>query len=378
MTLRIPLAKPEITESDCEAVLEVLRTSQLSTGPKVAEFEKSLCAYLKIPFAVAVNSGTSALHLALKVLNIPAGAEVILPSFTFIAPLNVLLQERLQPVFVDINARTFNVEPETVEAAISSRTKAIIAVHTFGRPLDAAKFRSIADRHGIFLIEDACEALGAELNGQKAGTFGDIGALAFYPNKQITTGEGGVLLAKDKALAERARRLRNQGRDPSLDWYQNVEPGLSYRLSDMNCALGIEQLRRIESTIQRRQALAECYETKLRGIPEVLTPATKAENGRISWLSYVVQFGSEINRSGRDWIAESLAKGGIGTGKYFAPIHHQPVLAAFAGKPELPVTDYVAPRALALPLFNQMTELEVNEVCGALTESLHELRRRKT
>jgi perosamine synthetase len=373
--MRIPLAKPEITDQDCSAVLEVLRTPQLSSGPKIIEFEHAICAYLNVPFAVAVNSGTSALHLALKILNLPEESEVILPSFTFVAPLNALLQERLRPVFVDISSTSFNLDPEAVEAAITEHTKAIIAVHTFGRPAGVDQLRTIAERHNIALIEDACEAIGAELEGQKAGSFGDFGTLAFYPNKQITTGEGGVLLTHEKVFAERARRLRNQGRDASLDWYQNVEPGYSYRLSDMNCALGIEQLSRIESTIGRRQSIAERYQRKLEKSPEVIVPDVEIRNGRISWFCYVVQFAKEVNRAGRDWIAESLQRKGIGTGRYFAPLHRQPVMASYGALQSLPVTDHVADRVLALPFFNQMTEAEVDEVCQALAESLLELHR---
>ncbi len=266
MSLRIPLAKPEVTDADREAVLQVLHSHFLSMGPKLEEFEQAISTYVGSRFAAAVNSGTSALHLALKTLDLQPEAEVILPSFTFVAPLNVLLQEKLQPVFVDIDARSLNVTPEAVEAAISSRTKAIIAIHTFGRPVAIDQLRSIADRHGIYLIEDACEALGAEINGRKAGSFGDIGILAFYPNKQITTGEGGMFLTSNEKLARQARRLRNQGRDPSLDWFQQAENGYSYRLSDINCALGLEQLRRIESIVARREELASLYREETRNL----------------------------------------------------------------------------------------------------------------
>ncbi|MGH9512028.1 MAG: DegT/DnrJ/EryC1/StrS family aminotransferase [Terriglobales bacterium] len=378
MTLRIPLAKPEITEADRDAVLGVLRTPYLSIGPKLLEFEHCVSAYMRSPFAVAVNSGTSAIHLALRILNIPEGSEIILPSFTFISLLNVILQERLQPVFVDIDARTFNATPEAIEAAITKRTKAVIAVHTFGRPLEVDRLRAIADRHNIALIEDVCEAIGTEAGNQKVGTFGDSGALGFYPNKQVTTGEGGVFLTRDRSVAERARRLRNQGRDPALDWYQQTEAGFSYRLSEMNCALGIEQLSRIESTIGRRQALAEMYGRKLRDLDGVTGPQTQIEGGRISWFCYVVKFGEEVNRARRDWIARSLLRKGIGTGRYFAPLHRQPVLRRLGRAPELPVTDYLASRALALPFFNQMTEGEVQEVCDALAGSLDEFRHPRT
>jgi perosamine synthetase len=378
MSLRIPLAKPEVTDADREAVLKVLRSSFLSMGPKLDEFEKAISTYVGSRFAVAVNSGTSALHLALKTLALSPGSEVILPSFTFVAPLNVLLQERLQPAFVDIDSKTLNVTAVAVEAAITSKTKAIIAIHTFGRPVAIDQLRSIADRHKIYLIEDACEALGAEINRQKAGSFGDIGILAFYPNKQITTGEGGMFLTSNKKLAAHANRLRNQGRDPALDWYQQAENGYSYRLSDINCALGLQQLRRIESIVARRQALAELYEDKLSTCADILTPGLAIDAGRISWFTYVIQLAGACDRRDRDWICDRLARHGIGTGRYFAPLHRQPVLKDFVPQPNLPVTNHVADRVIALPFFNQMTEAEVQEVCDALIESLSQARRRKT
>jgi perosamine synthetase len=376
--MRIPLAKPEVTDADREAVLDALRSPFLSMGPKLDEFEKAISIYTGSEFAVAVNSGTSALHLALKTLDLPPDAEVILPSFTFVAPLNVLLQEKLRPVFVDIDSRTLNVTPAAVEAAITPKTKAIIAIHTFGRPVAIGKLRSIADHHGIFLIEDACEALGAEINGQKAGSFGDVGILAFYPNKQITTGEGGMFLTSNKELADHARYLRNQGRDPSLDWYQQAENGYSYRLSDINCALGVEQLRRIESIVERRQTLAALYQNNLGSCVDIQTPSLEADHGRISWFTYVVQLSESFNRSDRDWICTQLIDHGIGAGRYFAPLHRQPVLEQFAPQADLPVTDHIADRVIALPFFNQLTEAEVQEVCDTFKALLDELPRRKT
>jgi perosamine synthetase len=378
MSLRIPLAKPEVTDADREAVLQVLHSHFLSMGPKLEEFEQAICTYVGSRFAVAVNSGTSALHLALKTLDLQPEAEVILPSFTFVAPLNVLLQEKLRPVFVDIDAKTLNAAPEAVEAAVTSRTKAIIAIHTFGRPVAIDHLRSIADRHGIYLIEDACEALGAEINRQKAGAFSDIGILAFYPNKQITTGEGGMFLTSNEKLANQARRLRNQGRDPSLDWFQQAENGYSYRLSDINCALGLEQLRRIESIVARRQKLAALYWKKLTTCVDILLPGLEVNSCRISWFIYVIQLSADFNRQDRDWLCSRLIQQGIGAGRYFAPLHRQPVFKDFVPQANLPVTDSVADRVLALPFFNQMTEAEVQEVCDTLQQSLAELRRRKT
>jgi perosamine synthetase len=375
--MRIPLAKPEVTDADRDAVLQVLRSPFLSMGPQLEAFEQAMSSYVGSRFAVAVNSGTSALQLALQTLDLQAGAEVILPSFAFVAPLNVLLQENLTPVFVDIDARTLNLTPETVAAAITRQTKAIIAIHTFGRPVAIAGLRAIAEDRGIGLIEDACEALGAEVDGQKAGSFGDVGILAFYPNKQITTGEGGMFLTSKPGLADRARRLRNQGRDPALDWYQQAEKGYSYRLSDINCALGTEQLRRMEGIVRRRQALASLYQDRLESCGDILTPDLEVSGGRISWFTYVIQLAENFNRRDRDWICQRLIQQQIGASRYFAPLHRQPVSNQLPPT-RLPVTEDVADRVLALPFFNQMAETEVQEVCDALKQSLAELRRRKT
>lgn len=371
---RIPLAKPEITDADRHAVLEVLSTPHLSMGPKLPEFEQAIGDSVGSPQAVAVNSGTSALQLGLIALDIPEGAEVIVPSFAFGAVLNVLLQAGLRPRFVDIDFRTFNPDPAAIEAAITPRTKAILAIHTFGRPVAIDAFRAIADQHGLVLIEDASEALGARWAGKQVVTFGDVGILAFYPNKQITTGEGGMLLTADARIAERVRRLRNQGRDPSLDWCQQVEIGFSYRLADINCALGISQLRRIESSIARKQQVAEMYDKHLAAIPGVLRPPLTVDgNGRISWFCYVVQVGQENRPDFRDQVFHYLLEKGIGAGRYFPPLHWQPVLKrTLAGQSatNLRVTEVVAMRTLALPFFNQITESQVIQVCDALTEAI--------
>ena len=378
MSLRIPLAKPEITDADRAAVLAVLDTSSLSMGPKLSEFEQALASYIGRDHAVALNSGTSALHLAFETLALPPGSEVILPSFAFAAPLNVILQKGLTPVFVDIEPETLNPTPKQIEAVITSHTKAIVAIHTFGRPLAIEKIRAVADRNGSYLIEDACEALGAEIHGRKAGSFGDIGILAFYPNKQITTGEGGVFLSSRQDLADHARRLRNQGRDASLDWYQQTEIGFSYRLSDINCVLGLSQLGRIDSIIERRRAIASAYEKRLVVIADIQTPSQTSDHGTISWFCYVIQLAKSFNRLDRDWLCIRLAQLGIGAGRYFAPLHRQPLLANDGRKWDLPATDFVADRVLALPFFNQLADSEIEVVASALEQSLAELRRRKT
>jgi perosamine synthetase len=387
MSIRIPLAKPEVTDADREAVLNVLSTPYLSQGPKLHEFEQAICDYTGSRFAVAVNSGTSALQIAVRALGLEPGAEVILPSFAFSAVLNVVLQERLLPVFIDVDPETYNTTPGLVAAAITSSTRLILAVHTFGFPLDTEAVREILKssggsrarrpRHTIHLIEDACEALGGEVRGRKVGTFGDAGLFAFYPNKQVTTGEGGVLVTSDDRIAKSARQLRNQGRDPALDWHQHAEVGFSYRLSDINCALGISQLVRIEAVVEKRQKLAETYHRELAGIDEIVRPALTGNVGRISWFVYPIRLAARFDAGDRDWICESMLRKGIATGRYFAPLHRQPVLGSrFEAASRLSQTEFVADRVIALPFFNELTEAEIQEVSGALDESIRELRRK--
>ncbi len=384
MKMRIPLAKPEIMDADREAVLEVLRSSQLSSGPKVQEFEQAICEYTGSQHAVALNSGTSALQIAVRSLGLDAGAEVILPSFAFSALLNVVLQEGLQPKFVDIDPESYNTTPELIAAAITDDTQLVIAVHTFGIPADvpgitnaiSSPSRAGRSRHTIQVIEDACEALGTEVEGRRAGTLGDAGLFAFYPNKQITTGEGGVLVTSDERLARQARILRNQGRDPTLSWEDHAEIGFSYRLSDMNCALGISQLKRLEHVIEKRQHLAESYDRKLHGINDLICPPLSNAIGRISWFVYPIRLPDRFARADRDWICEVLATKGIATGRYFAPLHRQPVMQkSKVTASNLTSTESIADRVIALPFFNELTETEIEEVCGVLEDSIYRCRR---
>jgi perosamine synthetase len=366
--MRIPLAKPEILESDIDAVVGVLRTSQLALGPKLVEFEEALAAYVGSSFAVAVNSGTSALHLAVRCLDLHEGDEVIVPSFAFAAVANVLLQERLTPVFVDIDPRTLNATPAAIEEAIGPRTRAVLVVHTFGHPAEIDAIREITSAHNLMLIEDACEALGAEVRGAKVGTFGDAGLFAFYPNKQITTGEGGVLVTSNPGIARRAKVLRSQGKDDTLDWAgQHAEAGYSYRIADINCALGVAQLSRIEGILKQREKLAASYATRLRGCETVLTPPLECAYGSISWFAYAIQLAPQFGRKDRDRVWQGLLYLGIGAGRYFAPLHVQPVLhGRYRQSSSLAVTESVAGRVLALPFFVGITDAEVDEVCAEL------------
>jgi perosamine synthetase len=368
MNLRIPLSSPDITEAEIEAVTAVLRTNSLSLGPRLEEFEGALAAFHQMPQAIAVNSGTAALHLAIRALGIGEGDEVIVPSFTFIAAANAVRYERATPVFVDIDSITLNIDPSCVSAAITPRTRAIIVVHTFGVPAEMDALMELARRHSLAVIEDACEAIGATYNGKPVGSIGDIAAFAFYPNKQITTGEGGAVLARDSKLAGRIRALRNQGRYRSGDWFEHAEIGYNYRLSEMACALGLVQLGRLPAILAQRAEVARRYDQLLAPIENILSPPLHLSSRTISWFVYVVRLAEHFSMSARDTILESLQRQGIGCARYFAPIHQQPAYAQFPStrQASLPVTEAIAQRTLALPFFNRLSPADASEVVEAL------------
>lgn len=375
MSLRIPLSSPDITEAEIEAVSAVLRTNSLSLGPRLEEFEESLAAFHRMPQAIAVSSGTAALHLAIRALGIGEGDEVIVPSFTFIAVANAVRYERATPVFVDIDSITLNMDPSCVSSAITSCTRAIIVVHTFGVPAEMDALMQLARRHNLAVIEDACEAIGATYNGQCVGSFGDVATLAFYPNKQITTGEGGAVLARDSHLAGRIRALRNQGRYPSGDWLQHAEIGYNYRLSEMACALGLVQLGRLPTILAQRAEVARRYDELLAPIESILRPPLHLTSRNISWFVYVVRLAEYFSMSARDKILESLQRQGIGCARYFAPIHQQPAYSQFpsAQQAHLPVTEAIAQRTLALPFFNRLSLADASEVVDAIADTITSL-----
>jgi perosamine synthetase len=372
--MRIPLSAPNIDEDDIQAVVRVLRTSQLSLGPVLGEFERCFAEYVGASHAVAVSSGTAGLHLALLALGIGAGDEVIVPSFTFIAAANAIRYVGAVPVFVDIAPATLNMDSGCVERAITPRTKALMVVHTFGCPADMGALIEIAGRYGLRVIEDACEAIGAEYQGRRVGTFGDAGVFAFYPNKQMTTGEGGMIVARDREIASSLRSLRNQGRRPTDDWLEHSELGYNYRISEMNCALGLAQLRRIDSILERRRKVAEEYDSRLRGCPDLVLPLLTVPYGVVSWFVYVVRLSERFNVSDRDAIRNILLERGIGCGRYFAPIHRQFAYRSHqSAAVRLPVTESEAERTLALPLFNRIKSEQISEVCGVLFDALGRL-----
>ncbi|HTC87740.1 MAG TPA: DegT/DnrJ/EryC1/StrS family aminotransferase [Bryobacteraceae bacterium] len=362
--MRIPLSAPDITEADIEAVVSVLRTPRLSIGPKMEEFEKSIADLAGVPHGIAVSSGTAGLHLCLRALGIGDGDEVILPSFTFIAAGNAVLYERARPVFVDIEPRTLNIDPEKLERSITPKTRAIIVVHTFGHPADLDPIMAIARKHSLPVIEDACEAIGARYQGRPAGGMGDFGVFGFYPNKPITTGEGGMVVTRDSQMADTIRALRNQGRRESDGWLEHRLLGYNYRLSEMNCALGLEQAKRIDQILDRRETLAIQYSEELQSIPDVITPPINLKYGRLCWFVYVIRVDN------RDAVMETLTEQGIGCARYFAPLHLQPLFAPYTNpRADLKITEHVASQTLALPFFNALTREQIHEVCCALRKT---------
>jgi perosamine synthetase len=362
--MNIPLSAPDITEAEIEAVVAVLRTPRLSLGPVSEQFEAAVAAYVSVPHAVAVSSGTAGLHLCIRALDIGEGDEVIVPSFAFIAAANAIRYERAIPVFADIDPATLNIDPRRVEEAITPRTRAILVVHNFGVPADISTILAIAERHGLLVIEDACEAIGAEHRGRKVGSMGHAGVFAFYPNKQITTGEGGMVVTRDEALARRIRALRNQGRYETGDWFQHTELGYNYRLSEINCALGLAQMSRLEEILGKRAAVASAYDQRLTRLQELVLPPLGVADGGVSWFVYVVRLHN------RDAVMRGLAAAGIACGRYFAPIHLQPSYAAWRNSAKLPFTEAEASRTIALPFFSNLEAGAIEVVCEALIRLL--------
>jgi len=386
MRMPIPLSAPDITEAEIEAVTAVLRTPRLSLGPELEAFERALAEYHSVDYAVAVSSGTAGLHLALMVLGVGEGDEVIIPSFTFVAVANAVLQVRATPVFAEIDPVTLNLDPDCVERAITPRTRAILVVHIFGVPAEIDVLQKIARRHGLALIEDACEAVGARFGDlpttRRAGSFGDLAVFGFYPNKQLTTGEGGAVLCRDAAHARRLRSLRNQGRNSERNsptgtgegglqvsgWLDHAEFGYNYRLSEMACALGRVQLSRLDEMLALREAAARCYDELLAEIPGLERPPLELPRRVISWFVYAVRLPEHVDR---DRVQLRLADRGIATGRYFPPIHLQPAWRAHASAAvHLPITEAMARRMLALPFFNRIQASQQHEVAEALSEAI--------
>jgi perosamine synthetase len=377
--MRIPLSAPDISESEINAVAEVLRSSRLSLGPKLEEFERNVAEYAGTKHAIAVNSGTSGLHLSVRALGLKAGEEVITTPFSFVASANVLLYEKAVPVFADIDKKTLNIDADQIEEAITPKTKAIMVVHVFGRPSPMREIVKIADRYNLKIIEDACEAIGAEYEGQPVGSIGDCGVFAFYPNKQMTTGEGGIIVTDNDFIAARAKILRNQGRDAASEWFEHVELGFNYRLSDINCALGIEQHKRIEQILRRRKSIARKYHERLKDNQHLVLPEIEFPEGKISWFVYVVRLNDNFTRAQRDSIIAEMQRAGIGCGRYFAPIHLQPFYVENFGYKtgDFPLAEHAAERVVAVPFFNRISDNQIDEVCETLGKIIENIRHKK-
>ena len=376
--MKIPLSQPDLTWVERKAVLDVMESTFLSLGPKLPEFERAMAQYVGVKHAVAVNSGTSALHLIVRALGIGQGDEVITTPFSFIASANCILMEGARPVFVDIDPESYNIDPAKIEAAITSRTKAILGVDVFGRCAEWDRIEAIAKRRGLLVIEDSCEAIGAEAFGRKAGTFGEAGCFAFYPNKQMTTGEGGMILTDRDDLAALCKSMRNQGRDEGQAWLEHARLGFNYRLSDIQCALGIAQLSRLEELLSKRAAVAELYGNRLGKLEGLIIPQGPAQ-GRMSWFVYVVRLADRFSREDRDAILRGLKDQGIGCNNYFASIHlqrhYQNTFGFKAG--DFPVTEHTSDRTIALPFHSAITADQVEQVAVCLTEQIRLARGRK-
>jgi len=369
--MQIYLSRPDITEKEIEAVCSVLRSPNLSLGPKLAEFEAAFAKYVGRKRAVAVNSGTSGLFLCMLASGIGPGDEVITTPFTFISSATSIMMAGATPVFVDINPVSLNIDSAKIESKITDRTKAILPVEIFGNPAGIDKVCGIAQKHHLVVIEDSCEALGSALNERKAGTFGTMSVFAFYPNKQITTGEGGMILTDDDDLADMCVSLRNQGRGKGGSWLSHERLGYNFRLSDINCALGIAQLSRIDEIKAKRQQVVKWYQEMLAGESRLTVPAEPA-GCDVSWFVFVVRLAEGFTLEQRDGILKAMKGEGIQVGNYFPPVHQQPFMAERFGykRGDFPVTESVCRSTIALPFYNNLTYDEVAVVCRSLKEIL--------
>jgi len=365
----IPLAKPEIGEREEELALEVLRSGRLSLGPMGERFEHDFAAWLGVEDAVAVSSGTAALHLGVRGLDWGRGVEVLTSPFSFVASANCLLYEGARPVFCDVDPETLDLDPAAVEAALGERSAGILPVHVFGYPAAMPELEAIAAANGLDILEDACEALGAvDAEGRRVGTRGNLATFAFYANKQLTTGEGGMLVPSSPELAARVRSERNQGRAADMGWLDHGGLGFNYRLSDVAAALGVGQLEKLDRMLARRAAVADLYERGLAEIDGVAAPASGRGKERRSWFVYPVRLAEEVDR---DATIAALGERGVAAKAYLPCIHVFPHLRAQGWREgQFPVAEAASARSLALPFFPAMTGSHVERVCDALAESL--------
>ncbi len=319
--MKIPMSSADINDADIQAVVDVIRSGRLALGPQAEEFERLVADYVGVPHAVTVSSGTAALHLIVRALGLGPGDEVLVPSFTFAASVNALLYEGATPVFVDIEPETYNLDPQDVAAKVTPRTRAIMAVDVFGHPVAWDPLLEIADRYALYIIDDSCEALGAMYKGRKIGAFGDAAAFAFYPNKQMTTGEGGIIVTARDDVARLARSMRNQGRGAMGAWLEHVRLGYNYRMTEMSAALGVTQFQRLESFLAQRAQVAQAYTARLQALDRVRPPVVKP-HVRMSWFVYVITLAEDLQR---DAVIQGPGRPGCTQSRLLCP-HPHPTL----------------------------------------------------
>ena len=363
----IPLARPVIGDRERELVDEVLRSRQLSLGPTVTRFERMWADRIGTKHAVACSSGTAGLHCCLHALGVGPGDEVITSSFSFVASANVILYTGATPVFAEVDPLTFNMDPAAVEAAITPRTKAILIVDIFGYPADVPALVDIANRHGLGIVEDACQSIDGDLNGSKLGTFGHPAVFGFYANKQLTTAEGGVVLTDDDDLYTLLKSLTNQGRSDDGAWLVHSRLGFNYRLSDVHAAIGVAQLERLDWMQDARARVAGMYQQRMEHVDGV-TPMYEGPQRR-SWFVYAPRLDADLDR---DAIIGRLEAEGVSAKPYLPCIHLQPYYreAHGHGPGELPITEAISASTIALPFFCEMTEQQVDRVCSALDRAI--------
>jgi perosamine synthetase len=368
-TSQIPLAQPEIGPREEELVLEVLRSGQLSLGPMGERFERGFAAWLGVDDAVMVSSGTAALHLGVRALGWGAGDEVVTSPFSFVASANCLLYEGARPVFVDVDPETLDVDPDAAAAATGERTVGLLPVHIFGYPAAMPELETLAAKHGLGILEDACEALGAvDSEGRGVGARGNLATFAFYANKQMTTGEGGMIVPRDPDEAARLRSERNQGRAVDMGWLDHDRLGFNYRLSDVAAALGVAQVEKLDSLLDRRAAVARMYEERLAVVEGVRTSSPGRGDEKRSWFVYTVRLAEEHDR---DAVIGRLAERGIASKAYLPCIHLFPHLRELGYREgQFPVAEAAAATSLALPFFPAMSEAQVERVCQELAAAL--------
>ncbi len=365
---RIPLARPDIGPRELELVTEVLQSDTLAMGAFTEQFEAGIAALAGRSHGIACSSGTAGLHMGVVALGLGEGDEVVTTPFSFVASANCLLYERVVPRFVDIEEDSLGMDPALVDDAANDRTRAILPVHVFGRPCRIVELEADARRRGWAVIEDSCEGLGSSVGGRPLGSFGDVAAFAFYPNKQITTGEGGIVVTDDEELARTMQSLRNQGRDADGTWLRHVRLGYNYRIDEMSAALGVAQVERIAELRAGRDRVAAAYQRELGGRDWVRLPAAGPDES-VDWFVYAIRLDASIDR---DRVMDRLARSGVPSRPYFAPLHLQPVYQERFGyrAGEFPVTERVAASTLAIPFSSRLDDEDVGYVAAALTEAV--------